>query len=353
MKTREHDVISQQGGPLRSIQRSGVVFLLLLALVARAGSQSKTGTTVGQFLLIEPSARLTAMGNAGTATFQEVECGYYNPAAWGHLERSDAQFSYTMWLADIVYDYAAVGIRTDALGTFVLTLTSLNSGEIDVRTVEQPLGTGERYSVSNTAIGVGYGFALTDRFSAGAQLSYIQETIWHSSLKAFAVNFGAMYQVSENGLLIGASISNFGTRSRYSGTDVRIRFDSNPDVYGDNSNLPGEAYTESFPLPILFRVGLALPLSLGQHHQFWLTADAFHPSDNTESVSFGAEWTFMKMVSLRAGYQQLFQEDSEVGLTLGAGFEYDLIGYPLHFDYAWADHGRLASTQRLTFGVRF
>lgn len=353
MKTRMHRVISHHGAHRRSTSR-GVFVLLVLSLVSlQAGAQSKTGTTVGQFLLIEPSSRLTAMGNAGTASFSEVESGYYNPAAWGHLERSDAQFSHTLWLADITFNYAAIGVKTGSFGTIVLTLTSLNSGEIDVRTVEQPLGTGERYKVSNTAIGIGYGFPLTDRFSAGVQLSYIQETIWHSSLTAFAVNFGALYQVSDDGLLIGASISNFGSRSRYSGTDLRIRFDSNPDTYGDNSNLPGEAYTEEFALPILFRVGLAYPLSLGQDHLLWLMADAFHPSDNTESVSFGLEWTFMKLLSLRMGYQRLFEEDSEVGLTLGAGLEYDIIGLPLHFDYAWADHGRLESSQRLTFGVRF
>lgn len=353
MKTRRHQEISPHRGR-RCFTIQGVTLLSsLLILGAQLGAQSKTGTTVGQFLLIEPSARVTAMGNAGTASFNEVESGYYNPAAWGYLERSDAQFSHTLWLADITFNYAAIGVKTGSFGTIVLTLTSLNSGEIDVRTVDQPLGTGERYEVSNTAIGIGYGFPLTDRFSAGVQLNYIQETIWHSSLTAFAVNFGALYQVSDDGLLIGASISNFGTRSRYDGTDLRIRFDNNPDTYGDNSNLPGEAYTDEFALPILFRVGLAYPLSLGQDHLLWLAADAFHPSDNTESVSFGLEWTFMQLLSLRMGYQRLFEQDSEVGVTLGAGLEYDIVGFPLHFDYAWADHGRLESSQRLTLGVRF
>jgi len=353
MKTRIHQVISLPRALRRSRGETVALLFSLLTVGAHAGAQSKTGTTVGQFLLIEPSARVTAMGNAGTASYDEVESGYYNPAAWGHLERSDAQFSHTMWLADITFNYAAIGVKTDAFGTIVLTLTSLNSGEIDVRTVDQPLGTGERYEVSNTAIGIGYGFPLTDRFSAGLQVTYIQETIWHSSLTAFAVNFGALYQVSDDGLLIGASISNFGTRARYEGTDLRIRFDNNPDTYGDNSNLPGEAYSEEFALPILFRVGFAYPLTLGEDHLLWLTADAFHPSDNTESVSFGLEWTFMNLLSLRAGYQRLFEQDSEVGLTLGAGLEYDIVGFPLHFDYAWADHGRLESSQRLTFGVRF
>lgn len=316
-------------------------------------AQTKTGTAVGQFLLIEPSARLAGMGNAGAATYDEVVAGYYNPGAWGHLERSGAQFTHSLWLADIAYNYAAVGVKTGSYGTFTVTLTSLSSGEIDVRTVEQPLGTGERYSVTNTAIGIGYGLQLTDRFSAGIQLGYIQETVWHSSLTAFAINFGTLYKISEDGLHIGASISNFGTRARYSGSDLRIRFDNNPATHGDNSNLPGEVYTEDYPLPILFRVGLSYPFTISRDNRLQVVVDAFHPSDNTESVSFGAEWRMMDLISLRAGYQHMFQKDSEVGLALGGGIQYELFGIPLHFDYAWASHGRLKDTQRLTFGFRF
>jgi len=42
-----------------------------------------------------------------------------------------------------------------------------------------------------------------------------------------------------------------------------------------------------------------------------------------------------------------------VGLTLGAGVHYALNDVKISFDYAWADHGRLDSTQLLTIGVAF
>ena len=59
-------------------------------------------------------------------------------------------------------------------------MTALNSGDIDVRTVDQPLGTGERYTVSNVALGLGYGRQITSRFAAGLQVNYVTERIWHT-----------------------------------------------------------------------------------------------------------------------------------------------------------------------------
>ncbi|MEX1276202.1 MAG: PorV/PorQ family protein [Bacteroidota bacterium] len=335
------------------LRRFGAFLVIQLCIVGFLEAQSKTGTTIGQFLLIEPSARLSAMGNAGVATFDEVIAAYYNPGVLGHVSSSHAQFTHSLWIADIAYNYAGVGIKLAETRTLYLSMTSLNSGEIDVRTVERPLGTGERYTVSNVAFGIGYGQRITDRFSAGLQVSYIQETIWHSSLGAFALNFGTLYQLSPDGIHIGASISNFGTRGRYTGRDLRIRYDLDPDRYGDNSNLPGEVFTEEFSLPVIFRVGLAFPLALDANNRFQFAIDAFHPNDNTESVSFGVEWNFMGIVSLRGGYQNLYQKDAEVGPTAGAGLEYGFLGTELRVDYAWAGHGRLKETHRFTVGVAF
>ena len=66
----------------------------------------------------------------------------------------------------------------------VATVTSLRSGDMAVRTVEQPLGTGEQFSVNDIALGVGYGLQITDRVSAGLQINLAQETIWQSPMLA-------------------------------------------------------------------------------------------------------------------------------------------------------------------------
>ena len=327
--------------------------LMILSSSSLALAQSKTGTTIGQMLLIEPSARATAMGNASVALYDEVASVYYNPGAMGQLNEYGVHFTHSLWLADIKYDYAAAFIPAGGFGNLFFSLTALNSGEINVRTVAQPLGTGERYSVSNLALGLGYGRALSDRFSVGVQLTYLQETIWHSSLSTFGLNVGTIYRVSENGLRLGASISNFGLQAGYSGRDLRIQYDLDARKYGDNSALPGEVVTQDFSLPVLFRVGMSLPYKFHSNHQILLAVDAFHPNDNTESMSLGAEWSFLNAFALRGGYQNLFLKDSEVGLTAGAGLHYDFQGFVFKFDYSWADYGRLENAQRFSLGLTF
>lgn len=333
--------------------KSSLIVVLLLAGAHGSFAQSKAGTSVGAFLTIEPSARIAGMGNAGVTLYNELETAYYNPAAIGFHKGYGAQFTHSPWLADISYSYAIVAGSFGDFGNVYASVTALNSGEIDVRTVDKPLGTGERYTVSNVAFGVGYGRQVSERFSIGVQVNYISETIWHSSLTAFSFNVGTIYRIAEDAMHIGASLSNFGTRARYDGRDLRILYDSDPARFGDNSNLPGSLFTDNFPLPIVFRVGIGMPMTIGEDHRVTVAVDAFHPSDNTESLSLGAEWMFQNTLALRAGYQNLFLEDSELGLTLGAGVQYQMDGYTLSFDYGWADHGRLQKTHRLTVGALF
>jgi hypothetical protein len=81
--------------------------------------------------------------------------------------------------------------------------------------------------------------------------------------------------------------------------------------------------------------------------------DALHPNDNSECLNTGAEWMWRETLALRAGYQSLFQTDSELGLTMGVGIRSHLGGRGLRVDYGWADHERLDGTHRITvaFGL--
>lgn len=329
--------------------------IALLSTVLAAGSasaQSKTGTTIAQFLGIEPSARHAGMGNAGVALNEGIESVYYNPAALGGLTGLAAQFSHSSLFAGITYDYVAAGLPLP-WGTLFGSVTALNSGEIEVRTVEQPLGTGEDYTVSNFAVGLGYGRHVTDRFAAGLQVNYVSETIWHTSQQVVTFNVGTVYALQGTRLRIGSSLSNLGTGGRFTGRDLAIQFDSDPDTHGDNSSLPGNQFTEEFPVPILFRVGVSLPHRINDESELLLSVDAFHPNDNTESISTGAEWSWKDALALRAGYQNLFQRDSELGLTLGGGIRAGIGESRVHVDYAWASHEHLNEIHRATFVLEF
>lgn len=329
-----------------------IAFALLMNLTLLG--QSKVGTTIGQFLKISPSARATAIGNTSTSLTGEVSASYYNPASLGKIDFISTQFTHNIWLAGINYNYAIIALPISGIGTVSFNLTSLNSGDIDVRTVEKPLGTGERYSVSNFALGVGYGLALTDRVSVGLHVNYIQESIWHSSIVTFGLNFGVLYQIPSNGFTLGASISNFGPRAKYSGRDLFINHDFNPAKHGDNDRLPGELRTDKYGLPTMFRVGMSYPLKFSENNKLLISVDAVHPNDNDESLNVGAEWEFMNYFNLRGGYRDLFLKDSEGGLVFGAGVNVSFFNdYNISFDYAWADYGRLEQAHRFTLGIRF
>lgn len=331
-----------------------VCLLFILIFAELNFAQNKTGTTIGQFLKIEPSSRVVALGNAGASLSGEISNIFYNPASLGRLQGADIQFTFNKWLADISYNYMAAGINIDGVGTFALVGTLLNSGEMKVRTVENPLGTGELFKVSNFALGLGYGLMLTDRVSVGMQVNYINESIWHSSLSAVGLNLGVQYQVVEGGLTLGASVSNFGARSAYDGRDLYLNYDFDPDKYGDNNKLPAELRTDYFNLPTLFRAGVSYWFDFGDNYKLLIAADAVHPNDNDQYINLGSELSLLKMFSLRAGYRNLLLPDSEGGLVLGGGVQtnYNESG-SVRFDYAYADYGRLSETHRLTLSIGF
>lgn len=335
--------------------RSMTATLLALTLLTPAATlaQSKAGTTIFQFLKIEPGARGAAMGNAGAALSSDLDCAYFNPAVAGVVRDVQATFTHAAWFADISYDYAAAAVPITDFGTLMTSVTALTSGEIDVRTVDQPLGTGERYTVADVAVTLGYGQQITSRFAAGIQARYVTERIFNASVQAVVFDLGTVYRLREDGLLMGFSLSNLGTRASFSGRGLAFQYDADPDRYGDNSALPADQATDDFMVPLQMRLGLSYPRRVGADSQLMLAVDALHPNDNEESVNAGVEWSWRDSFALRAGYQTLFDDASDLGLTLGFGVRTDIGRTRAHLDYGWADHDHLGATHRFTLLLGF
>lgn len=330
-----------------------ITLLSLAFATAPASAQTKTGTTFGVFTLIEPDARLAAMGNAGAAAADGLAGVFYNPGAVAGLEQHSFEFVHADWFAGIRYDWIGYAQPVGRIGTLYGTFTSLNSGDMPVRTVTQPLGTGEQFQVSDLAVSLGWAYRFSLRFAAAGQVNYLQETIFHTSAQAVTFTAGTLYKVSAEGLRIGATLSNFGTSATYSGNDLAITYDNVPGQNGDNPVLPGARGTDPYSVPVTFRVGVAYPFAVSDEMRVLVAADALHPSDNTESMGLGAELLLRNSFGVRAGWQGLFLKDAEGGLTAGAGFRssYDDLKY--HVDYGWADQGRLEDTHRFSFGILF
>lgn len=341
---------------MRSFKYCFVCCVLIFSQVYGQYDRNVTNvaTTAAPFLQIGVGARAIAMGGAFVATADDPSTMYWNPAGISNLKSLEAIFMHSNWLADISFDYAGLIIPLGRIGTLGANITTLNMGEMEVRTVDRPEGTGERFDASDMAIGVAYGVSLTDRFSIGFNFKYITQRIWKESASGFAVDIGTFYRTPLEGLRIGANLSNFGTDLRMRGDDLLVYHDIDPYQLGNNDRIFAELQTQSWPLPLTFQLGLAYDMLHSERHLLTIATDAVHPNNNTESMNLGLEYGFLGKYFLRSGYRNLFLEDSEEGLTFGGGILIDLAGnFTAGFQYAYADFGRLENTQRFSVVIQF
>ncbi len=342
---------------------AAIALLLLLPLDARGQENdaaprdetiTKTGATAGQFLKIGVGARPIALGGAFVAQANDLSAMYWNPAGLALLPGASVQLAHTRYLADITYNFAAFGVSLGNMGTLAASLIFLDSGDMLVRTIAQPEGTGERFKVQNYAIQASYGRSLTDRFSIGGSVKFVQERIWHSTASSIALDVGTLFTTPYERLRLGASFSNFGPKMQMSGRDIVFSADPTPGQSGVVEIVNSEYLMDRHPLPLLFRIGLSWDALRTADHTFALSTDAAHPNDNYEYLNFGAEYDFRNLIALRAGYRNLFEADSEQGLTLGGGLNVRLDGsLRVRVDYAWADFGRLEQTHWFTVDLGF
>ncbi len=315
---------------------------------------TKVGTTAGQFLKLGVGARALALGGAYVAESNDISTIYWNPAGLALLNGSEVQFSYTRYLADIQYNFVAFGTNLGTWGTLGAAVYYVDSGEMPVRTVMQPEGTGERFSARSLALQLSYGRFLTDRFALGASLKYIRESIWHTSASTVALDVGIRFVTPYDRLRLGASISNFAPKMRLQGRDIWFSVDPDPQQEGNVEVVNAAYLLDYFPLPLLFRVGIAWDMVQTTDHRLVLITDAAQPNDNSEYMNFGAEYRFRELVALRVGYKNAFEVDGEQGLTFGLGLNLRLRGaLRMKFDYAYADFGRLESTNWYSLSLTF
>ncbi len=110
----------------------------------------------------------------------------------------------------------------------------------------------------------------------------------------------------------------------------------------------------AYPLPLLFRVGLAYEQDMGRFIRALFALDVNHPSNTTESINLGMEVGIGDMFYFRGGYENIFERDAINGLTLGGGIDYYKRGsWGIRIDYAWSDWGILENTQRFSLGFKF
>jgi hypothetical protein len=323
------------------------------AQTQNVGSVDRVGTTAAQFLKIGAGARAIGMGSAYTAIANDILAVYWNPAGLSRVNRTgEAIFNHASWLADTKYNFAAVSLNLSTVGSIGLQVISFSTPEQPVRTIANPDGDGRFWDATAFTIGVTYARNLTERFSIGLTAKFISERIFNASANGAAFDLGIMFNTPLDNLVLGASISNFGTKMRLEGRDLRINHDPVP-VSGSVDAVPAEYLTESFNIPLNLKFGLAYNAIKNEDYSLLVALDGIQASDNSPSLNTGFEVGFKNILFLRGGYKSLLIENSEESFTFGAGLQYDIVGTNVKFDFGWADFGRLENVQFVSLAIRY
>ncbi|MCX5797855.1 MAG: hypothetical protein NTY77_20385 [Elusimicrobia bacterium] len=219
---------------------------------------------------------------------------------------------------------------------FGLSVTSLNVGGMERRTSEtdNPEGT---YSASDLALAASYG-RVVGGVALGATGRLIRSEIGGTSAMAFAADLGALKRFEAYPVSVGASLANAGTKLRY--------------------------LSESYPLPLIFRLGAALGMTKRFPHAVSLQL-AF-ARDSEPVLRLGGEYLGFGPFALRAGLRTTTHEQRQavMGKDLGStssGLS-ELYGFFIglgvrsrfgNLDYALVPYGELGEAHRISFCLAF
>jgi len=323
-------------------------------MVIYAQKTEHVGTSMANFLKIGVGPRAIAMGDAFVALSDDASSLYWNPAGIARVTKNEILIQATQWIAETNLYYLGLVVPLGDLGTLGASFYNFSSGDIEETTVRQPEGTGRTFSASNLSIGITYSRLLTDRFSVGFSLKYINETLSREDASAFAFDIGSIFTTNFlNEMRLGIALTNLGSSMELDGPDLIFNYDVAPDV-PTNKTVDAKFGTQSWDLPLTFRIGMGTYVFNNNNNSLAVEVDLYDTRDYKPRYNIGSEYTIKligeQKVSLRAGYKGNYDEE---GLTLGGGLFLRLANFDFKIDYAFADVNRLGNVHRYSLSILF
>jgi hypothetical protein len=166
--------------------------------------------------------------------------------------------------------------------------------------------------------------------AAGIALKPVYQRIDELSASGIAFDVGLYHVAKVRGLTLAAVAGNVGPP---------MKFDE-----------------EEFALPRYIKVGGAYEREIAAlEGRVLATFDALFPNDADASGRVGAEYSYRRMLALRAGYKALLLPgesepgSSAQGATFGAGFRW----HEVSVDYAFLPSDKLGDNHRIGLGFSF
>lgn len=292
----------------------------------------RAGISTAQFLKIGVGGRASAMGDAFVAIANDASALYWNPAGVSQFEDDQIFFSHNQWVADINHDFFGAVYHLDINNSFGVSLSSLSMKDMPVTTEFAPFGTGEYFGFGDLAVGVTYSRKMTDQFSFGGTIKYIEETLDKLKMRGVMIDLGTYYWTGLGTTRFAVTVANFGNQLAPDGEVVLV---------GKRK----VSEWQSFSPPTIFRIGFAFEPFQDEMNKITTAIQLNHPNDNSENVSTGLEYNWKDMFFLRGGYK--FNVD-EQNYSFGAGLKFPLSIAVFTLDYAYSNFSRLGSAHRFS-----
>lgn len=326
-----------------------VCILAMLFLMQDGYSQDrKAGLTGAAFLKVGVGARAVGMGSAVTALAHDVNQMFYNPAGIGLKDETwQASFSYNKWIADIGHNSAAVAYNIEGVGTIGVGFISFGVSDIPANRdipndpvltpFQVDFVTASTYDYRDLAYQVTFSRYVIDQLALGITLKGVSQKIDDQTATAVAVDFGSIYHVGILDWTIAARFNNLGSDLRFYDIDAG--------------------------LPLQFTIGTAIAPVSFEDSKFKVALDAAKPQDGPLYLYSGAEFSFMNMVSLRAGYKLNYSATDESpvsgstikstieGVSLGAGVRTTFEEFNVAVDYSYTAMDLLKDAHRFTLRI--
>lgn len=316
------------------------IFLLIFVFSVNSYAQSKVGQTGAKFLDVGIGARACGMGEAYTVLGQDANALFYNPSCIAEIDgRIDLAVNVTQWIADIQYVSMAFVYNADVWGTFGFHILTPDYGTIPWTIVDESAEAGfvdlGEVRTDVFCAGIAYAREFTDKFTVGLQTKYVSimlgenfdlatETSQENKVTQLAWDFGLIFYPGFKSFAFGMSVRNFCPRVTFE----QIGFE--------------------FPLTFALGVGLDVMDFLGDVPDMSLNigAEMLHPRDWQEEFNLGAEFSYMDLIFLRAGYKFRYAIEG-----LNAGMGVNLGGAKI--DYSYSQMKYFDMVNRVSVGFSF
>lgn len=282
-----------------------VTFLVLMGLVvsplrATPGETGLASTKIGI------GSRITAMGDAGTASADEVTAMYWNPAGLTYLPSDHAEivFMRNQWLQkNNNGNYLGMAFRlgTFVLGTGIALYSSNNIGLYgNTPSDDGPVG---YFSAHDVTASLAVAYHIAHNLSAGITLNGLYAKIYTEAATGLSVTTGVRYSCYKQRLQFGLVVRHLG---------------------GTNA-----LYQEKIVLPLTVAGGVTYRFVLGNETHILASGDLVQVRGEVLRLLNGIEFRY-HVLALQVGYKtaHTYYQDA---FTFGGGII--LSHFRMHYAY--------------------